>query len=168
MKSDSLQKWALVAEIVGGIAIVLSLAFVGFQIRQGSEQTELNTRAVEVSAFQDLISQMNIMYLELLGDDELAETVFLLIANELTPDERQMRQVLLYVGYVFRHSEMAFVQFDKGLISEEQLFNVTFPLRDVLNTETGYQSWLTQSLSSDFVEYMENRRSAGWPKTFDE
>ena len=167
MKSDSLQKWALVAEIVGGIAIVLSLAFVGFQIRQGSEQTELNTRAVEVSAFQDLISQMNIMYLELLGDDELAETVFLLIANELTPDERQMRQVLLYAGYVFRHSEMAFVQFDKGLITEEQLFNVTFPLRGVLNTELGYQHWATQSLSNEFVEYMENQRLAGWPETYD-
>jgi hypothetical protein len=167
MKNDSLQKWALVAEIVGGIAIVLSLAFVGFQIRQGSAQTELNTRAVEVSAYQDLISQMNMMYLELFGNDELSEIIFPFLANEITPDERQMRQIVLYLGYVFRHSEMAFVQFDKGLITEEQLFNVTFPLRDVLNTEIGYGNWLGQSLSNVFVEYMENQRSAGWPSTFD-
>jgi len=166
MKNSSLQKWALIAEIVGGIAIVLSLAFVGFQIRQGSEQTELNTRAVEVSAYQDLISQMNNMYLELFGDDELTETIFQFLQNNLDPDVSQTRQILLYTGYVFRHSEMAFLQFDKGLITEEQLFSVTGPLRDVLNTDYGYERWDEDDLTPNFVDYMESQKAAGWPQTF--
>ena len=166
MKNDSLQKWALVAEIIGGIAIVLSLAFVGFQIRQGSEQTELNTRAVEVSAYQDLIAQMNIMYLKLIDDDELLEIVTQLARNELNLDERQAAKLAMYVGYVFRHSEMAFVQFDKGLITEEQLFVTTSPLRDVLNTDLGYERWLALQFTANFVEYMESQRAAGWPQIF--
>ncbi|MBL4869322.1 MAG: hypothetical protein JKX72_00035 [Robiginitomaculum sp.] len=164
MKNDSLQKWALVAEIVGGVAIVLSLAFVGFQIRQGSEQTELNTRAVEVSAYQDLISQMNNMYLELLGDSEMNDLVFMFMTNELVPDEQQRRQLFIYMGYVFRHAEMAYYQFSRGLISEEQLYSVTVPLRQVLNTEMGYERWRDQPLPRTYTEYMEEQKAAGWPE----
>ena len=36
MDNKSLQNWALVAEIIGGIAVVLSLIFVGLQIQQSS------------------------------------------------------------------------------------------------------------------------------------
>jgi hypothetical protein len=37
-----LEKWALIAEVVGGIAIVLSLIFVGYEVRQSS-QTNVQT-----------------------------------------------------------------------------------------------------------------------------
>lgn len=36
MSSERLQKWALTAEIIGGIAIVVSLIFVGFEVRQSA------------------------------------------------------------------------------------------------------------------------------------
>ena len=35
--NDKLQKWALIAEVIGAVAIVVSLIFVGFEVRQGAE-----------------------------------------------------------------------------------------------------------------------------------
>ena len=41
-----LQRWALVAEIIGGIAIIVSLIFVGYQVRQSTKEAELNRNAL--------------------------------------------------------------------------------------------------------------------------
>ncbi len=42
-----LEKWALVAEIVGGVAIVLSLIFVGYEVQQNNQtQVQTATQAV--------------------------------------------------------------------------------------------------------------------------
>ena len=55
-----LERWALIAEIVGGVAIVLSLIFVGLQVRQSAEQTALNTDAIRADAIQSLVGQISL------------------------------------------------------------------------------------------------------------
>ena len=44
------RKWALIAEILGAVAVVVSLGFVGYQLQQSNEQAALNTRALELAA----------------------------------------------------------------------------------------------------------------------
>ena len=51
----NLRKWALIAEILSAVAIVVSLGFVGYQLQQSNEQAALNTRALELAAYQQLI-----------------------------------------------------------------------------------------------------------------
>lgn len=51
-----LEKWALVAEIVSAIAIVLSLIFVGLQVRQGTEETAANSRALEATVRESMLN----------------------------------------------------------------------------------------------------------------
>ena len=46
---EKLQEYALLAEIFSAIAVVLSLIFVGLQIRQGAEETAANTAAIRSS-----------------------------------------------------------------------------------------------------------------------
>ena len=46
----NLQKWALVGEISGAVAVVVSLVFVGYQLTQSNEQSAQNTRALELAA----------------------------------------------------------------------------------------------------------------------
>jgi hypothetical protein len=55
----NLQKWALIAEILGAVAVVASLGFVGYQLQQSNEQTALNTRALELAAYQQLIERIS-------------------------------------------------------------------------------------------------------------
>ena len=51
-----LEKWALCAEIVSAIAIVLSLIFVGMQVRLGTEQTAANSRALEATVRESMLN----------------------------------------------------------------------------------------------------------------
>lgn len=43
---EKLQEYARLAEILSATAVVASLIFVGFQVKQQSEETALNTRAI--------------------------------------------------------------------------------------------------------------------------
>ena len=51
-----LEKWALISEIISAIAIVLSLIFVGMQVRQGTEQTAANSRALEATVRESMLN----------------------------------------------------------------------------------------------------------------
>ena len=121
MQNEQLQKWALIAEIVGGIAVVLSLIFVGFQIQQSSKETALNTRAIEVNAYQDLINQIFILNNEFLGDPELSDLWARANDCEDITVRAEQEQLRRYQASVVRHGDMAYHQYEQGLISEERL-----------------------------------------------
>ncbi len=40
-----------IGELVGGLAVVLTLVYIAFQVRQSSKQIDQNTRALEASTF---------------------------------------------------------------------------------------------------------------------
>ena len=123
MSNEKLQTWALVAEILGGVAVFLSLIFVGLEIRQSSEETALNTRAIEVSAYQDLISQIILLNNEFVGDPELSELWASTNSCEPIESRADRAQLFKYSMSVIRHGDMAYHQYEQGLISEERLDN---------------------------------------------
>ena len=164
MEDRNLQKWALVAEIVGGVAVILSLIFVGLEIRQTSEETALNTRAIEASAYQDLVNQINSMNMQLFVNSELADMQNQLVNNEITVDESNSAQITAYINYAVRHSDTAFTQFQNGLITEDQLISVMIPLRQVLRTDFGRISWDGRtSLRDEFKIYVQNQMAEDQP-----
>ncbi len=65
MRSDQLQKWALGAEIAGAVAVVITLGFLTFQMRE-------NTNAVQAQTYQALMEELN-NYRALTVDPGLAE-----------------------------------------------------------------------------------------------
>ena len=65
MRSDQLQKWALGAEIAGALAVVITLGFLAFQMRE-------NTNAVQAQTYQALMEELN-NYRALTVDPGLAE-----------------------------------------------------------------------------------------------
>ena len=164
MEDRNLQKWALVAEIVGGAAVILSLIFVGLEISQTNEETALNTRAIEVGAYQDLINQMNSMNMQLFVNPELAELYRQLINNEIPVDETDTTQIRSFISYSSRHSDMAFLQFENSLITEDQLFSVMIPLRQILRTEFGRNDWSQRtSLRDEFRAYVKDQMAIDRP-----
>lgn len=94
-----LKKWALVAEIVGGITIVLSLIFVGYEIQQNSRtQIRATTQTVvsEYNAALETLSQsaeLACIYAQgvqdfsgLAGADQVRLSSFLLRWNRVVED----------------------------------------------------------------------------------
>jgi hypothetical protein len=66
MRRSSLQDWASIAEIIGAIAIVVSLIYVAFEIRE-------NTRALQVTSRQALGDQ-DLMYFQTGIDSNIMAT----------------------------------------------------------------------------------------------
>lgn len=138
MKSTN---WKDTAELIGIAGIVLSLVFVGVETRNGSKQTELNTRALEMTAYQQLIesiSEMNKLSIEQFEVGEAARKLEQ-IPDQLTDRERGILESMMWLR--FRHGDMAYFQFERGAIDETRLRSALGPLLDVLDIKYARDFW---------------------------
>lgn len=120
-----LKKWALLAEVLGGIAVVISLIFVGLQVQQSNEQAALNTNALRLTAYAQLIDGISDFNIQTLQNAELRAVRNKLEAgaqiDELDPDEQQIINAFLYLAY--RNGDLAYMQYSQNIIDEERLLS---------------------------------------------
>lgn len=117
---ERLQEYALIAEIISAIAVVAGLIFVGLEISQSTEQSALNTRALETAAYQDLISQILTINNQYDSDPYLVDLSVRGYRGELT-DPTEINMYWSYAVTLARHSDMACFQFQQGILSEARL-----------------------------------------------
>lgn len=148
--AKQLREFALVAEIIGAVAIVCSLIFVGLEIRQ-------NSRISEVNAYQELISQIALMNTLRVQDSEFAELFWRFDHGEEITDTSEYARVEAFLYMVFRHGDLAYRQYDNGLIQRDALVSALAPTRSFLNTTIGQSVWkiLSQSLHPDYVAFVD-------------
>lgn len=151
------QQWKDVLEGVGILAIVTSLIFVGIETRNSTEQAMLTTRALEIAAYQDLMT--NIEELNTLGiqNDEAAVVLAKFWgesgANE---DFRQTRAFYLLI----RHSDMAYYMYQQGAIDEERLRSALAPVPFGRPLFKEYWTINSSYFSEDFREFINDRIAA--------
>jgi len=148
---DKLQEYALIAEIVGGIAIVCSLIFVGLQIRQNAAVTEIN-------AYQLLVSQITDLNSLIIQDTALAQ--LLIKAKNAEPlTEVESEKILRFSANLIRHGDMAWQLYQRGIIDERTLqgmmgivaVHITYPaIRAVWDT------YFSSTQNPEFRDYLEN------------
>lgn len=147
--------------LLSAIAVALSLVFVGLEVRETARQTQLNTEAIQIAAYQDLIAQISNLN-ELLLDPELGSFYLRLSGRDLSladlsPAEafQARRWHYLFV----RHADMAFYQFERGLLSEERLESTIGPFILPLRAPVRREIWENQKslLVPDFQEYVDGR-----------
>jgi hypothetical protein len=80
----------------------------------------LNTRAIEVSAYQDLISQLNDLNSLLINNNELREFLYR-IENGETPADNERQLFFSYVSSTARHADVAYFQFQSGLLNQQRM-----------------------------------------------
>lgn len=148
---EKLQEYALIAEIIGGVAIVCSLLFVGVQIRQSAKISEVN-------AYQELISQITVMNTVRVENPEFAELFSRFDRGEQPKDATERARLEAFLYMVFRHGDLAYRQYDKGLIDRDALLSVLAPTRSFLNTQLGVEVWgvLSRSLQPDYVAFIKD------------
>lgn len=64
-----------VLESIGLIAVIASLIFVGIETRNGAIQAELNTEALEMTAYQQMIDSINEMNALAIENPQLRNTI---------------------------------------------------------------------------------------------
>ena len=122
------EHWKDLLEIIGGVAIVASLIFVGLETRNSALQAELNTRAIEITAYQDLIeniSEMNILTVE---NEYVANLMYKAFNTSESLSEVEQFRLSRAFFLRFRHGDMAYFQYERGAIDESRLRAVLMPL----------------------------------------
>ena len=147
------QQWKDIFEGIGFIAIIGSLIFVAIESRNSTKQAALTTQALEITAYQELVT--NIEELNMLGlQNDGAASVMAKIWNEPGDMEQFRENRMLYLLY--RHGDMAYFMYERGAISEDRLQSVLGPLP--LNSQRGRDFWQQQKIAftEGYREYIDD------------
>ena len=142
-----------IGELVGGVAVVGSLLYVGFQVRH-------NTRAVEVGAHNDLLQLAATIESLVASDAELAEIE---LRGASRPDELSDVEWRRFKGYAmlsFAYWEGAFLHQAKDMIDAEMWTAWDGAARLILSG-IGYQrvwSEVSSAYAPTFQDYV-NRKA---------
>ena len=111
-------------ELIGGVAIIASLIFVGLETRNSTKQAALTAQALEISAYQELMDNIAELNMHAVEDAEVA--TFLHKAFETSEELTDVEQYRFHRNLFtrFRHGDMAYFQFERGAITETQLRSV--------------------------------------------
>lgn len=120
------QQWRDALEAIGFLAIIGSLYFVGVETQNSAEQTALNTQAVKIGAYQELIANISEMNAIGIGDEGVA--AILQEMRDGDPAEFHGNQLRAAFYNHFRHGDMAYFMYEQGVIGEDRLKSTLRPL----------------------------------------
>ncbi len=163
MSSDKLTA-NLLLQGLSATVVVLSLMFVGLEVRESSRPTELNTQSLQLSTYQDLIAQIadvNMAMLENPGLRLRLQQNYQSSWEELSLEEQSE---LTSIAFLFlRHGDLAFYQYEIGLLSEDRLESALGPIRGMLLCRPAFRTfWDAQrdSFHEGYQQFISERLSA--------
>jgi len=111
VKKYSLADWGHIAEIFGAVAVVVSLVYVGVQLKQ-------NTEAIQAQTQQQVMSNYADYQVAIIGQEALAP---LMIKSEngepLTPEEEL--KLSTWAHLLISNWETTYQSYQNGLLSED-------------------------------------------------
>ena len=122
------EQWKDLLEGIGFLAIIASLVFVGIETRNSTQQAELNTRALEIAAYQDLIDNISELNALVVESPDVASFMYRIFTTDEPFTEEEQFVFTRAMFLRFRHGDMAYFQFERGAIDEERLRSVLRPI----------------------------------------
>jgi hypothetical protein len=153
MDKEKLQVWALTAEIISGVAVVATLLFLAFEMRD-------NTNAAQAQTYQILMQEIN-GYRKMIGEQAMAEVVVKYGAegwDALNPvEQRQIRSTQLVIWGIY---ESAYFANKRGILGASEWSRFNRLLCDRLDNSkaqwaSGHQTPIRELHTAEFVEYVE-------------
>ena len=146
----SLKEFALAAEIIGAIAVVISLIYVGVSVNQ-------NTNAVMVANHQALVA-MDQSTTDWFTDSAFAATMQLAQENVDQLSPAQLSQVFAYFAGKLNAWEFAFLTHDNGMMADNIWDGWDAHYRTVLQQEACEMFWRQDrgSFSPAFRFYLDS------------
>jgi len=150
-----LQEYALIAEVVSAIAIVLSLIFVGLQVRQGAQETRENSVALRSQVQQAMM--------------EADKDLLLFRAENGELDDRGN---FYYFAAILRSRQLYWTQRNVGLLDDETYLSYMSPfVGGTLNDADFTSMWIEAvnlgSVQPAFVEEIDRLREQSDLPAFD-
>jgi len=141
----SLQDWGALGELVGGIAIIVSLLYVGVQIKLGNRETKAST--LQATLDSEMFMQAQIA--------RHAGTWDKVVTGAQLDDGEETRRGILLYNMVMTLYQNRFFQFKSGYLDDLPDFGdaVSWPMYKVWRTSGG-----ATLRSPEFLEMLDGRR----------
>lgn len=154
MNNEKLQRWALVSEIAGGAAVLLTLILLLLEVRQ-------NTQAIRTATYDGLVADLAHYNMTIATDDELGQMRFLNInggRDSLTDYQLFLLTQINVARY--QHYERAYIQWRAGNL-EDSLWERFRDRICSVNGDTDFEAivgpTLNISTSSEFRNFRLNQ-----------
>lgn len=146
----TLEELAYISQIVGVIAVLASLIFVGLQIRQ-------NTKAIKATSHHAITDSFNAINNLILSDPKVARIMRLTMAGseEMNEDERVSANYMLLAN--IRIFETLYYQYKNGTL-DKKLFDAELKTLKWVVTLPGFLAWWPvnpMSLSEEFRAFID-------------
>lgn len=151
-------------EGIGFAALIASLIFVGLETRNSSKQAALTAQAIEISSYQELMN--NITELNVLAVQDVEVATLLYKAFNTSEELSDVDEYRLYRNLFtrFRHGDMAYFHYERGVINEAQLLSVLEVLildnPRVQEFWSEYQGYFVESYR-DYVNELIEKKTTG-------
>ena len=154
---EKLQEYALLAEIISAVGIIISLVFVGFQIRD-------NTVASQAATYQASVGYDIELLMHLSADPDLSRIIDIytygddassLSANDIVRAQYEFTALL-------RHLENLYLQHELGMLSDES-WTTRQAFMEATLTSPGYARFQSaptaRNFSGAFLDYANTLRA---------
>lgn len=151
---EILEEYALIAEIISAIAIIISLVFVGLQIRG-------NTKATQASTFHEIAALDIKILLDFANSQESARLISTFRDNPDALSEAEQNHGFYFFAAEVRHVENLFLQNENKMLSKKD-WNSRKALVEGVVQSPGFGALLKSPFKKyfdgSFIEFGENQR----------
>ena len=147
-----LESTAAIAEILGAIAVVISLVYLSIQIRAQNKEARIASVHEILEAYRNQIMVLN--------NNEFAELYLKGISNFDSLNDAEALRFMSALQGLFRVWEEAYYQWINGRLDEHYWQGINRLSIDLLATDGGLRAWELRSYaySKDFVLYLSNQQ----------
>jgi len=142
-----------VGEIVAALGVIISLIYLGVQIRHSAQQTQINTKSIQARAYQQLIDHHTTLNLQLATQRELFEVIHraeIKGLDQLTLVDRNRWEV--FMASSLRSFLNGYYMHKEGLISDEQWHNFSFGLETMARRPVFAKWWRQEKAGRKFPD----------------
>lgn len=151
----TLSDWANIGQVVGAVAVIASLIFVGLQVRQ-------NTKISKATALQ-LNADHWLNYITTIADPNFGKVYAMGASGRTKLDQRQFGQFFLLCRANFMGCETQHYQYRLGLLDRDAYDGYKTTIREQITALPGIRAmWqlVRHSYSKDFAAFMDEQISA--------
>jgi hypothetical protein len=148
---SSLQEIASLAEIAGAVAVVISLIYVGLQVRQ-------NTAAIQSATAQAVHDNYAAWYINLSNDPALNDLVIKGLQNYSALDSTEKARFIDTFMAFSSYSQNAFYQWKQGSLSPQLWLGWESLIMNLVGTPGGKEFWRERgyTFGSEYRDYVAN------------
>ncbi len=153
----SLSEWAAIAEVIGAIAVVITLIYLAIQIKHSKESLDANTRAIRGQAISDITRNVHDqMHMLIQGHDVATAFQRFATDEQLNPIDAFLLDSVLSAVFVARQNE--YFQWKQGLIDEDVFRSLHHVILTCLGSPNGQHWWDNEGrrmFTADFVAFVD-------------